>query len=52
MNRYRWAPNFGIGDWVFILKRMELTSRFSDKLDFPMTWSYYEIVKDLGNDSF
>ena len=52
MTKYKQAPDFEINNRIFILKRTKLISRFNDKLDFLIICSYYEIVKNLGNDLF
>ena len=52
MTKYKQAPDFEINNRIFILKRTKLISRFNDKLDFLIIRSYYEIVKNLGNDLF
>ena len=51
-NRHRRKPDFGVGDRVFIIKRTSVTDRPSSKLDYPMTRGHYEILEELGNDSF
>jgi len=52
VTKYKQAPDFEINNRIFILKRTKLISRFNDKLDFLIIRSYYEIVKNLGNDLF
>ena len=36
-NKHRREPDFGVGDWVIIRKKVSSTDRPSDKLDYPMT---------------
>lgn len=51
-NRHRREPDFGIGDYVFIIKKTWVTDRPSDKLDFPLTRQSYRIVGDGPHHSF
>ena len=36
-NKHRRKPDFGVGDRVFIVKKVWSTTRPSDKLDYPLT---------------
>lgn len=48
-NRHRRAPDFDVDDYVVILKRTEMTSRPSDKLDFPVTQQRFRIIEKVGH---
>jgi transposase InsO family protein len=52
-NKKRRAPDFGIGDRVFVVKKQGWsTTRPSDKLDFPMTRVPYEIIGKVKDNVF
>ena len=48
-NRHRREPDFDVDDHVVILKRTEMTSRPSDKLDFPITQQHFRILEKVGH---
>jgi hypothetical protein len=49
-NKKRREPDFGPGDWVLIVKQgQKITSRPSDKLDYPMTRNAYQIKEMAGS---
>ena len=48
-NKHRREPDFGIGDWVVIRKKVSATDRPSDKLDYPMTRARYKIKELVGH---
>ena len=47
-NKHRREPDFGVGDKVFIRKKVWSSSRPSDKLDFPLTRNHYKIKSMKG----
>lgn len=48
-NRHRRVPDFDVDDHVVIIKRTEMTSRPSDKLDFPVTRQHFRIIEKVGH---
>ena len=48
-NKHRREPDFGVGDWVIIRKKVSSTDRPSDKLDYPMTRNRYKIKEMVGH---
>lgn len=48
-NKHRREPDFGVGDHVFIVKKVWSTDRPSTKLDYPMTRNHYEIEAMKGH---
>lgn len=52
-DQHRRAPDFDVGDSVFILKKAGTqTDRPSDKLDYPLTRRCYKIVEKRGDATF
>lgn len=43
-NLHRREPDFGVGDYVFVVKKTYTTDRPSIKLDFPLTRNSYRIM--------
>lgn len=48
-NKHRREPDFGVGDRVFIIKKVWSTDRPSTKLDYPLTRSHYKIEAMEGH---
>jgi hypothetical protein len=48
-NKHRREPDFGVGDWVIIRKKVSSTDRPSDKLDYPMTRNRSKIEEMVGH---
>lgn len=51
-NRKRRKPDFDVGDKVFVIKKAWSTTRPSDKLDFPLTRTPYEIISKIKDNVF
>ena len=51
-NRSRREPDFGVGDFVLIIRRTDQTDRPSDKLDYPLTRNRFKILEQVGAATF